>query len=100
LKALLDTHTLIWTSVTPERLGKKAAKILQDRNNELHVNIASMWEISIKVSKPQHILTLPAGWDQRTEAYMGGVWPELVADSTRSLPCRSGVALAASPRSV
>jgi PIN domain nuclease of toxin-antitoxin system len=70
LRVLLDTHTLIWASVTPERLGRKAAQILQDRNHELHVSIASMWEISVKLSKPQHMLTLPAGWDQRTEAYM------------------------------
>jgi PIN domain nuclease of toxin-antitoxin system len=70
VKALLDTHALIWASVTPERLGRRAAKVLQDLRNELYVSIASLWEISIKLSKPQNFLTLPRGWDARTEAYM------------------------------
>jgi PIN domain nuclease of toxin-antitoxin system len=67
---LLDTHALIWASVTPERLSTAASDILRDRRNELHVSIASVWEISIKLSKPQNLLALPAGWIERTESYM------------------------------
>ena len=94
MKALLDTHALIWASVAPERLGSRAAEILQDRRNELHVSIASLWEISIKVSKPPHMLTLPAGWNERTEAYMaqwGLNWLPIRLDhcrAVRALPWR------------
>jgi PIN domain nuclease of toxin-antitoxin system len=70
VRALLDTHALIWASITPERLGVRAARVLQEQRHELYVSVASFWEISIKVSKPQHVLTLPAGWEERTEAYM------------------------------
>ena len=94
MKALLDTHALIWASVTPERLGTRAAEILQDRRNDVHVSIASVWEISIKASKPQSMLILPAGWDKRTEAYMaewGLSWLPIRLDhcrAVRALPWR------------
>ncbi len=70
MRLLLDTHALIWASITPERLSIAAARQLQDARNELHISIATWWEISIKVSKPQAILTLPPGWEQRTESYL------------------------------
>ncbi len=70
MRVLLDTHALIWASVTPERLSSVASGILRNRRNELHVSIVSIWEISIKVSKPQNVLTLPRAWSELTETYM------------------------------
>lgn len=70
MRVLLDTHALIWASVTQDRLSEVASRILQDRRNELYVSIASVWEISIKLSKPQNLLTLPPGWSEGTEKYM------------------------------
>ena len=72
MRLLLDTHALIWASITPERLSATARRQLQDIHNELHVSLATWWEISIKASKPQAILTLPAGGEERTESYIAG----------------------------
>ena len=88
MRGLLDTHALIWASVTPERLSVAATKILQDRRNELYISLASIWEISIKVSKPQNLLTLPKGWDERTDAYMaqwGLNWLPIRLDHCRAV---------------
>jgi PIN domain nuclease of toxin-antitoxin system len=88
VRGLLDTHTLIWASVTPERLGAAATKVLQDRRNELYVSLATIWEMSIKVSKPQNLLTLPERWNERTEAYMaewGLNWLPIRLDHCRAV---------------
>jgi PIN domain nuclease of toxin-antitoxin system len=88
VRGLLDTHTLIWASVTPERLGAAATKILQDRANELYVSLVSMWEISVKVSKPKNLLTLPHGWNEKTEDYMaewGLSWLPIRLDHCRAV---------------
>jgi PIN domain nuclease of toxin-antitoxin system len=88
MRVLLDTHALIWASVTPERLSRTAANILQDRRNELHVSVASIWEISIKLSKPRNLLTLPGSWSERTEAYMrewGLIWLPIGLEHCRAV---------------
>ena len=48
---LLDTHTTIWSLTDDEsKLSRKAKSIISDTSNPLCVSIASLWEISIKVS--------------------------------------------------
>lgn len=47
---LLDTHILVWLVDTPEKLSKKAKKIILDSNNRLYYSLLSMNEIAIKVS--------------------------------------------------
>jgi PIN domain nuclease of toxin-antitoxin system len=58
VKVLLDTHCLLWMIAEPERLGKKARKILDDAATELYLSAASVFEISIKYSLGK--LALPA----------------------------------------
>lgn len=48
MKLLLDTHLLIWAAGAPDRLGKKARKLIEDRDNELLFSAVSIWEIAIK----------------------------------------------------
>lgn len=50
MKALLDTHTLLWLIDRPEKLPKKVITFCEDMDNELFVSIASFWELSIKIS--------------------------------------------------
>ena len=47
---MLDTHTLIWFFEKNPRISSKAQSIIDDKNNIVHVSIASLWEIAIKVS--------------------------------------------------
>lgn len=48
MKLLLDTHALIWSIQTPERLSARAREALVDPDATLFVSSASAWEISVK----------------------------------------------------
>lgn len=48
MKLLLDTHLLLWTASAPERLGRRARKLIEDDDNEPMFSAASLWEIAIK----------------------------------------------------
>ena len=48
MKYLLDTHTFIWFSMTPEKLSKKILEIIKDGYNDIFVSPVSFWEIAIK----------------------------------------------------
>lgn len=45
---LLDTHTLIWSVLTPAKLSLKVKAILRDAEQEVLVSVVSFWEISLK----------------------------------------------------
>jgi PIN domain nuclease of toxin-antitoxin system len=49
VKVLLDTHTLIWASLSRATLSRKASAIIADPTNEILVSAASAWEIATKV---------------------------------------------------
>ena len=50
MKAILDTHTLLWLVDRPEKLPEKVSSFCENENNELYISIASFWELSIKIS--------------------------------------------------
>ena len=50
MRYLIDTHILLWMLTSPNKLGRKQAKILRDDDAELFVSHASLWEMSIKIS--------------------------------------------------
>jgi len=49
VRILLDTHTLLWTALSPEHLSRKAAEEIADPENVALVSAASAWEIATKV---------------------------------------------------
>jgi PIN domain nuclease of toxin-antitoxin system len=49
LKFLLDTHALIWWLDDDDRLGADARELIADPANDVHVSVASLWEIAVKV---------------------------------------------------
>ncbi len=49
MKVLLDTHTLLWATLSPSRLSPKVAGIIGDESNLILVSAASAWEIATKV---------------------------------------------------
>lgn len=51
MKYLLDTHIWLWTSMQPDRLSSRLAKILADPQNELWVSPVSVWELTILCRK-------------------------------------------------
>lgn len=50
MKYLLDTHTLLWAILTPEKLSPTAYAILKDPTNIVLVSAVSIWEVSLKSS--------------------------------------------------
>lgn len=50
MKILLDTQAFLWLSLDSPELSKKAKKVFLDEKNEFYFSLASVWEISIKVS--------------------------------------------------
>ena len=56
---LLDTHTLIWFLNGDNSLTSKARKAIESDNATNFVSIASLWEISIKLSLDRLEIKLP-----------------------------------------
>jgi len=60
MKVLLDTHVLVWWLEDADRLSKRSAAILGNRDNGILVSAVVGWEIAIKVGagkmKPRSIL--------------------------------------------
>ena len=49
MKVLLDTHALLWATLSPASLSHKASAIIADEGNVILVSAASAWEIATKV---------------------------------------------------
>ncbi|MFP4222261.1 MAG: type II toxin-antitoxin system VapC family toxin [Phormidium sp.] len=59
MRLLLDTHVLIWWTLTPEKLSQRVTTLLANRENELFLSVASVWEMQIKLKSGKLTLDLP-----------------------------------------
>ena len=50
MKALLDTHALIWALEGSSKLSKTARRVIESGQHEILVSAASAWEIAVKKS--------------------------------------------------
>ena len=50
MRYLLDTHAALWLFEGNEKLSQIAREIIFNADNEIFVNIVSVWEVAIKVS--------------------------------------------------
>jgi len=50
MNLLLDTHAFVWFMDGDKKLGTKAKKEIEDSDNQIILSIASLWEMSIKIS--------------------------------------------------
>lgn len=50
MRALLDTHLLLWALVDDAKLPQPARAIIEDETNQILFSAASAWEVSIKHS--------------------------------------------------
>jgi PIN domain nuclease of toxin-antitoxin system len=48
VRLLLDTHAFLWWIGDDPRLSRRAAALIGDGANEVHVSAASAWEIVVK----------------------------------------------------
>jgi PIN domain nuclease of toxin-antitoxin system len=68
MRVLVDTHTILWAGLSPDRIGKRARAILAQKSNEVFVSAASAWEIATKV----RLGKLP-GAEQLEREFIGSV---------------------------
>lgn len=59
MRALLDTHTLLWSFNGDPSLSPEARRVIEDGSNEIFVSAVSAWEIATKV----RLGKLPTGYD-------------------------------------
>src|SRR5437667_5337715 len=59
MSLLLDTHAFIWWTISTARLSSQALSLLQDRQNELLLSLASLWEMQLKVQLGKLHFNLP-----------------------------------------
>lgn len=57
-RLLLDTHLLLWAALFPDRLPKKARQLMNESGNMLYFSTASIWEMSIKLTRPRDDLEI------------------------------------------
>ena len=48
MRALLDTHALLWWLIDSDRLSATAREVIGGANTDLYWSAASSWEVAIK----------------------------------------------------
>lgn len=56
MTVLLDTHTVLWALGDPARLPASVAQAIADPGNRVLVSLATLWELSIKVTTGKLVL--------------------------------------------
>jgi len=56
---LLDTNAFLWFCEDNPKLSETAKEYIENPNNYSHISIASLWEISIKISLNKIELKIP-----------------------------------------
>ena len=86
MRALLDTHALLWFLSGDNRLSYRAREVFLDRNNKLYFSKASLWEMTIKISLGK--LVLVQNWLSVIEKEMASnsiQWLEIETDHCKIL---------------
>lgn len=60
MRALLDTHTLLWWVTNDPQLSQPVREIITNPENTLYLSVASSWEIIIKYNTGKLPLPEPA----------------------------------------
>ena len=50
MRLLLDSHVVLWSLRSPERLPTEVVAVITDPGNSVDVSVASLWELAIKQS--------------------------------------------------
>ena len=84
---LLDTHLLLWAALFPERLPEKAGQLMSDAANTLYFSTVSIWEISIKLSRPRKDLAIDV--QEWRAGMLSNGYQELVINSLHAMDVRN-----------
>lgn len=70
MNLLLDTHIWIWAKSDAARIGRRAAKELSNRSNELWISPVSVWEALALMQKGRIRMENPLLWVERAAEQM------------------------------
>jgi PIN domain nuclease of toxin-antitoxin system len=59
VRILIDTHTFLWWSLSPERLPTRVTRLLKDPDNSILFSVVSSWEAAIKQGLGKLTLSKP-----------------------------------------
>lgn len=62
MRYLLDTHAFLWFVSGNQSLSLVATSLIEDRNSDIFLSAASIWEMAIKISLGK--LSLPSPYSQ------------------------------------
>ncbi|WP_312525821.1 type II toxin-antitoxin system VapC family toxin [Paracoccus sp. (in: a-proteobacteria)] len=48
MNLLIDTHLLLWSAFSPQKMSARASSLMLDPVNQLWFSAASIWEVAIK----------------------------------------------------
>ena len=85
-RLLLDTHLLLWAALFPERLPKKASRLMNELGNTLYFSTVSIWEISIKLTRPREDLEIDVR--QWRSGLLDNGYQELTINSLHAMSVR------------
>ena len=85
-RLLLDTHLLLWAALFPDRLPKKASQLISESGNVLYFSTVSIWEISVKLTRPREDMQLDVR--QWRSGLLGNGYQELTINSMYALSVR------------
>jgi PIN domain nuclease of toxin-antitoxin system len=87
MKLLLDTHIWLWSLGEPDRLSRRVAKELDDRQNELWLSPISIWETLLLFRKKRiQIDTDFSTWLAASLSVLPVVEAPLTFEVARTLP--------------
>lgn len=73
MKLLLDTHAFIWSDSDDARLSAAALAACKSPENSLHLSLASVWEMQIKMQLGKLTLRLPLAEVLRDQQQRNGI---------------------------
>lgn len=83
MRLLLDTHTFLWFIEGSPNLSRLARTLIEDQGNQRFLSVASLWEVSIKVSISK--LTLGMSFTELVEREVYGNAIDLLAIQPKHL---------------
>lgn len=87
MKLLLDTHIWLWSLGEPQRLSKRVAKELDNRQNELWLSPISIWEAFLLFRKKRiQISTDFPTWLANSLSVLPVIEAPLTFEVARTLP--------------
>ena len=73
MRCLLDANALIFLDLEPERLSVAAQREILNPTNELHLSIASLWEMQLKIARGKLTLSRPLAEVVAAQCHVNGL---------------------------